>query len=233
MTAEFISDPGAGPQENEGDRALPPRGSCQQLNDVSFPAAGSITFVLIPPGKFLMGSPKEEQTYITKTYFGSQRLNWLDDERQHEVTLTKPFSLDRTEVTQAQYRSLTGENPSHSKGDDLPVESVTWTEAAGRPTTTSRGPDTSSASVTYCSRCRVLLETATRGAVRFPRRVQALLRKALALRDLHAAGKLRDHGLAVARGRLAGELARACIRPRATPPTSGSPSTWGSTGTSS
>jgi transposase len=63
-------------------------------------------------------------------------------------------------------------------------------------------------------RCRELLETATRGAVRFPRRVQALLRKALALRDRHAAGEVRDHGLAVARGRLAGELARAVFPPK-------------------
>src|SRR5262249_54050388 len=32
----------AEPPENEGDRALPPRGRYQQLNDVSFPAARSI-----------------------------------------------------------------------------------------------------------------------------------------------------------------------------------------------
>lgn len=51
-------------------------------------------------------------------------------------------------------------------------------------------------------RCRDLLETATRGAVRFPRQVQALLQDALGLRDRHAVGQVSDHGLAVARGRL-------------------------------
>jgi transposase len=51
-------------------------------------------------------------------------------------------------------------------------------------------------------RCRELLETAARGAVRFPRAVAALLRAALRLRDRHAAGAVGDHGLAVARGRL-------------------------------
>jgi transposase len=51
-------------------------------------------------------------------------------------------------------------------------------------------------------RCRELLDTAVRGAVRFPRAVAELLRAALRLRDRHAAGAVGDHGLAVARGRL-------------------------------
>jgi transposase len=51
-------------------------------------------------------------------------------------------------------------------------------------------------------RCAELLQTATRGAVRFPRRVATLLRQGLTLRDRHAAGTVSDHGLAVARSRL-------------------------------
>lgn len=51
-------------------------------------------------------------------------------------------------------------------------------------------------------RCAEILQTATRAAVRFPRRVAALLRQGLALRDRHAAGEVSAHGLAVARGRL-------------------------------
>jgi transposase len=58
-------------------------------------------------------------------------------------------------------------------------------------------------------RCHELLETATRGAVRFPRRVKGLIQSALDLRDRHAAGDVSDHGLAVARGRLANALAGA------------------------
>jgi formylglycine-generating enzyme required for sulfatase activity len=88
-----------------------------------------MTFVLVPPGKFLMGSPKEEQDYVTKTFFEGKRRDWLDDERQHEVTLTEPFYLGMTEVTQAQYEALAGKNPSEFKGDDLPVEQVSWAEA--------------------------------------------------------------------------------------------------------
>lgn len=52
------------------------------------------------------------------------------------------------------------------------------------------------------NRCGEMLQTATRGAVLFPRRIVELLRQGFALRDRHAAGEISDHGLAVARGRL-------------------------------
>ena len=52
------------------------------------------------------------------------------------------------------------------------------------------------------NRCDELLQTATRGAVLFPRQVHDLLHYALELRDRHALGEITDHGLRVARGRL-------------------------------
>ncbi|HMC11060.1 MAG TPA: IS66 family transposase, partial [Pirellulaceae bacterium] len=55
-------------------------------------------------------------------------------------------------------------------------------------------------------RCDELLETARRGAVRFPRCISELLRGALDLRDRHQAGKLSTHGLAVLTGRLHNRL---------------------------
>lgn len=51
-------------------------------------------------------------------------------------------------------------------------------------------------------RAEQLLERATRGAVRFPRKVRAFLSDALALRDRRDSGGVSPHGLAVARGRL-------------------------------
>jgi formylglycine-generating enzyme required for sulfatase activity len=75
-----------------------------------------VTFVLVPPGKFLMGSPADEK-------------DRSDDEMLHAVTLTEPFDLGKTEVTQAQYQALTGANPSKFKGAELPVERVSWEEA--------------------------------------------------------------------------------------------------------
>jgi transposase len=57
-------------------------------------------------------------------------------------------------------------------------------------------------------RAKELLETATRGAVRFPRAVKGLLQDALNLRDRRDEGELTPHGLAVSRGRLEARLDR-------------------------
>ncbi len=73
-------------------------------------------FVLVPPGKFWMGSPEGE--------VGHDK-----DEVQHEVEITKPFYLGVYDVTQAQYEAVTGKTPSNFKGADLPVESVSWEDA--------------------------------------------------------------------------------------------------------
>jgi formylglycine-generating enzyme required for sulfatase activity len=75
-----------------------------------------MAFVLVPPGKFLMGSQESETERST-------------DETLHEVVITEPFYLGQFEVTQEQYEALTRKNPSHFKGPQLPVESVTWTQA--------------------------------------------------------------------------------------------------------
>ena len=74
-------------------------------------------FVLIEPGTFTMGSPTDE-------------LGRGSDEVQHEVTLTRPFFLAETEVTQAQWLAVMGTSPSYFAGcDDCPVEQVSWYEA--------------------------------------------------------------------------------------------------------
>jgi formylglycine-generating enzyme required for sulfatase activity len=78
-----------------------------------------MTFVLIPPGKFRMGSPADEKDREPAGL----------DETLHEVTLTEPFDLGKTEVTQAQYQALGLEIPSKFKGLDRPVETVSWPDA--------------------------------------------------------------------------------------------------------
>jgi len=71
-------------------------------------------FVLIQPGEFDMGSPANE----TGRY---------DDEGPvHHVTISEAFYLGKYEVTQEQWHKVMGDNPSHFKGDDLPVENVSW-----------------------------------------------------------------------------------------------------------
>ena len=73
-------------------------------------------FTLIPAGRFIMGSPTDEEGHC-------------DDEVQHEVTLSKSFYLAFTPITQLQYTQLMGNNPSTFAGSLLPVESVSWEDA--------------------------------------------------------------------------------------------------------
>jgi formylglycine-generating enzyme required for sulfatase activity len=70
----------------------------------------------IPPGIFLMGSPRTE-------------LGRREDEVQHSVTLTKGFYIGIYEVTQAQWQAVMGSNPSNFKGNDNhPAEMVSWND---------------------------------------------------------------------------------------------------------
>ncbi len=71
---------------------------------------------LVPKGSFIMGSPTTEAGRGT-------------DEVQHTVTLTTDFWMAESEVTQRQYRSVVGSTPANFKGDDLPVEGVSWYDA--------------------------------------------------------------------------------------------------------
>ncbi len=50
------------------------------------------------------------------------------DEISHSVTVND-FYMSPTEVTQKEYREITGNNPSENKGDNLPVENVNWYDA--------------------------------------------------------------------------------------------------------
>lgn len=73
-------------------------------------------FVWIPAGQFTMGSPKEE-------------VDRKANETQHRVTLTKGFYLGVHLVTQEQWQSVMGNNPSTFQGDkNLPVETISWNE---------------------------------------------------------------------------------------------------------
>ena len=57
---------------------------------------------------------------------GSDSEGRVGEKPAHRVTLTKGFYLGKTEVTQAQWRSVMGYNPSLFEGPDLPVVNVSW-----------------------------------------------------------------------------------------------------------
>ena len=77
-----------------------------------------MSFIYIPPGTFMMGSPEDE--------FIRYR-----NEIQHHVTLTKGYYLQTTEVTQGQWKAVMGSTQSwfSSCGDDCPVENTSWVDA--------------------------------------------------------------------------------------------------------
>lgn len=84
-----------------------------------------LEMVLIPAGTFQMGSPATEEHRSS------------DEGPQHQVTVQQ-FYLGKHEVTQAQWRAVAGlpkvkidlnPDPSNFKGDNLPVEYLSWDEA--------------------------------------------------------------------------------------------------------
>jgi formylglycine-generating enzyme required for sulfatase activity len=72
-------------------------------------------FVRINGGTFTMGSPANDP-------------DRSDDEIQHQVTVSA-FYMGKYEVTQKEYQEIMGTNPSNFKGDNLPVELVSWYNA--------------------------------------------------------------------------------------------------------
>jgi formylglycine-generating enzyme required for sulfatase activity len=137
--------------------------------------------VLIPAGKFIMGSPEREKPIVGQAMLAISGLvllgliaavfirawkrhtrpqyslgylilmTWVaafcvwggvrwhealkpddayDDERPaHAVTLTKPYYIGKFTITQEQYQQVMGVNPSDFKGNNLPVETVSWDDA--------------------------------------------------------------------------------------------------------
>ena len=70
--------------------------------------------VLIPKGDFMMGGLEDDED--------------ADDieKPRHKVTLTRDFLMGKYPVTQALWESVMGSNPSHFKGANRPVETVSW-----------------------------------------------------------------------------------------------------------
>ena len=96
---------------------------------IDLPEGQAINFVLIEPGRFAMGtSPQQRQE------LGRQGMwdRWSDNELpQHEVEVSRPFYLAKTEVTQGQWEAVMGEGPwreSHGvvSDPDYPAVEVSW-----------------------------------------------------------------------------------------------------------
>jgi len=76
-----------------------------------------LELVLIPAGKFTMGSPE------------SEKHRQVNEGPQREVTISKAFYMGKNLLTQAQYKKVVGMNPSNFRSDQNPVEVVSWGDA--------------------------------------------------------------------------------------------------------
>jgi len=85
----------------------------------------SIKFVLVPPGKFLMGTKVKP----FDPYNNSNPKEYSRNEQpEHEVIISKPFYLGKYEVTQEQWFKIMNTNPSLVKGRTLPVTNISLKE---------------------------------------------------------------------------------------------------------
>ena len=85
-------------------------------------------FCWIPAGEFDMGSPKSEQREADANMYIDYFWDF-SEEALHHVKLTKGFWLLETPMPQSLYEEVMGTNPSKFKGDNLPVENVSWYDA--------------------------------------------------------------------------------------------------------
>ena len=86
-------------------------------NEISIPVKNGINIemVKVQAGTFMMGATSEMQDPYD-----------VDEKPVHQVTLTNDYYMGKYEVTQALWQAITGKNPSQFKGDDRPVEQVSW-----------------------------------------------------------------------------------------------------------
>ncbi len=81
------------------------------------PDRAKMKAILIPPGRFFMGSPMSEK-------------GRRENETQHLVMISKPYYMGKTSITQAQWEAVMETNPSYFKNGqkEMPVEQVNWDE---------------------------------------------------------------------------------------------------------
>ena len=76
----------------------------------------SIDMVKVEAGTFMMGATPEMEKPNS------------DEKPIHQVTLINDYYMGKYEVTQALWEAVMGSNPSYFKGDNLPVEKVSWND---------------------------------------------------------------------------------------------------------
>jgi formylglycine-generating enzyme required for sulfatase activity len=101
---------------SDSSYASPPLGDGAEPGEVRELTRLKIKFCWCPAGKFRMGSSDDTPGHLL-------------NETQFDVTFSRGFWTQQTELTQNQYEQLMGCNPAFFKGPQNPIESLTWNEA--------------------------------------------------------------------------------------------------------
>ncbi len=95
--------------------------------DRTFVNSVGMKFAFIPKGSFMMGSARSAAD--TAEMYGGTEADFAHEHPQHRVTISRSFHMQLSEVTQKQWETVMGDNPSRFKGDNRPVERVSWNDA--------------------------------------------------------------------------------------------------------
>lgn len=113
LCSTVVFGQGGGGESRKSTKSGPPRPSKMRPQAALAMGTDRIEMAWVPAGTFMMGSN-----------------NGGDNERPvHKVSVPNGFYIGKYEVTQAQWHSLMGNNPSEFKRDNLPVETVSWDDA--------------------------------------------------------------------------------------------------------
>lgn len=82
---------------------------------ITLPGNLAISLMPVKAGNFIMGS--------------NQILGYFWEQPEHRVVISNSFWVSQYEITQIQYQTIMGENPSHPKGYNLPANNMTWEQA--------------------------------------------------------------------------------------------------------
>lgn len=107
----------AGEKASQGSLAPAPRESTRGTMLIDLGRGAIVRLKFIPAGSFMMGASPGDQDAFS------------DEKPAHQVTISRDFWISETEVTQAQWRAVMGNNPAYYRGDERPVERVSWNDA--------------------------------------------------------------------------------------------------------
>ena len=113
---QYAITPNVTNQSVKPQQSTPQKPPTVSDNTISIPVKDgiSIDMVRVEAGTFTMGATREMKNPD------------IEEKPKHQVTLTNDYYIGKYEVTQALWQAVMGNNPSDFKGDNLPVENVSW-----------------------------------------------------------------------------------------------------------